>query len=58
MSIDLRCCGAEDLIASLEPGSVAGVIADQDGATVWAPSAGVQPTLAANREVHYAQWRF
>jgi len=28
MSIDLRCCGAEELIASLEPGSVAGVIAD------------------------------
>ncbi len=28
MSIDLRCCGAEELIAGLEPGSVAGVIAD------------------------------
>ena len=28
MDIDLRCCSAQGLIASLEPGSVAGVIAD------------------------------
>jgi hypothetical protein len=27
-NIDLRCCSADELIASLEPGSVAGVIAD------------------------------
>jgi hypothetical protein len=27
-NIDIRCCGADELIASLEPGSVAGVVAD------------------------------